>query len=101
MYYGAAGHGRGLVDGMSSFGVKSPLQKEILTKDFFWTSSSELASFFQEKGMHTDHQVYCEITKNELANHQAPNPVELKGYTKQHVIQMAGWPVTPENPEKP
>ena len=31
--YGAAGHGKGLIDAMSSFGVKSILRKDIVTGD--------------------------------------------------------------------
>ena len=38
IYFGAAGHGRGLVDGMSSFGVKTPLRFMIITKDLAFCS---------------------------------------------------------------
>ena len=35
LYYGASAHGRGLVDGMSSSGVKTTLRKEIIVADFY------------------------------------------------------------------
>ena len=35
LYYGVSGHGKGLVDSMSSFGVKGPLRKSIMTENFF------------------------------------------------------------------
>ena len=31
IYYGAPGHGKGLVDAMSGFGVKGPLRKAVIT----------------------------------------------------------------------
>ena len=35
LYYGISGHGKGLVDSMSSFGVKGPLRKSIITPKKF------------------------------------------------------------------
>ena len=35
LYYGVSGHGKGLVDSMSCFGIKGPLQKSIITKILF------------------------------------------------------------------
>ena len=32
-YYGVKGHGKGLVDAMSGFGVKGPLRNAIITND--------------------------------------------------------------------
>ena len=35
--YGTSGHGKGLVDMMSSFGVKVPIRRDVLTEDFsYW-----------------------------------------------------------------
>ena len=33
VYYGAAGHGKGLVDAMSAFGVKTPLKRAVIEQD--------------------------------------------------------------------
>ena len=35
LYYRVSGHGKGLVDSMSNFGVKGPLWKSIITENFF------------------------------------------------------------------
>ena len=43
--YGAAGHGRGLIDAMSSFGVKSILRRNIVGKDVFFSNATE--NFFK------------------------------------------------------
>ena len=46
-FYGAAGHGRGLVDAMSSFGCKGPLRKSIITSadEVFFNNAEEMHSF--------------------------------------------------------
>ena len=35
-YFGVPGHGKGLVDAMSSFGVKTPIKNHILRNDVFF-----------------------------------------------------------------
>ena len=85
-YYGPSSHGRGLVDGMSSFGVKTPLRKEIITSDFYWYRASELVQLFMDRGYASPERVYKEITPAEIANHSAPKEVKLHCNTKQHVI---------------
>ena len=46
IYFGVSGHGKGLVDTMSAFGVKGPLRKQIIiNKDFFFLSAEEIHSF--------------------------------------------------------
>ena len=53
-FYGIPGHGRGLVDAMSSFGVKQPINHAIVTKDAWFPSADSMVSFlqqhFQQKG---------------------------------------------------
>ena len=39
IHYGVSGHGKGQVDAMSGFGVKSPLHKAIVIENFFYTTS--------------------------------------------------------------
>ena len=41
-FYGEPGHGRGLVDAMSSFGVKSPLDKMIIDEDKWFDTVYEM-----------------------------------------------------------
>ena len=52
VFYGASGHGRGLVDGMSSFGVKTP--QEIVISDFYWDKACELVQLFHDIGLSSD-----------------------------------------------
>ena len=43
--YGAAGHGKGAIDGMSSFGVKNILRKDIVTHDIFFNMSEDVVDY--------------------------------------------------------
>ena len=42
IYYGVSGHGKGLVDGTSSFGMKHPLRKAIITEVLFLNTSKDM-----------------------------------------------------------
>ena len=42
VHYGPSGHGKGLVDAMSAFGVKGPLMKAILATKFKYSSSKDI-----------------------------------------------------------
>ena len=44
-FYGVPGHGRGLVEAMSSFGVKQPLKHEIITEDKWFPSANMIVLF--------------------------------------------------------
>ena len=87
LYYGPSSHGRGLVDSMSSFGVKAPLRKEIINNDFFWTESAQLVNLFQSKLM--GEQLHCnEIMLDDISaksQHKSPE-YPIKGCIKLHCI---------------
>ena len=46
--YGAAGHGKGLIDAMSSFVVKSILRKDIVTGDLWYKNSEEMCKHLKK-----------------------------------------------------
>ena len=48
-YYDIAGHGRGTVDAMSSFGCKSILRDAIVVENKWFEDANEMVSFLQEK----------------------------------------------------
>ena len=71
---------------MSSFGIKSPLRREIVTCDFYWSSASDLVELFHTNGFHTDNRIYKEIKVDELCNHVEPTPKPIPNNTKMHMI---------------
>ena len=74
------------MDGMSSFGVKTPLRKEIIASDFYWSKACELVGLFHSKGFHSPSIIYSEISVQAIAAHNSVKAIPLKGHTKDHVI---------------
>ena len=46
---GAAGDGKGIIDAMSSFGVKNTLRRDIVTQNVFFDSSKEIVEYLHIK----------------------------------------------------
>ena len=46
--YGAAGHGKGLIDAMPCFGVKSIFGKDIVTGDVWYKNSEEMCKHLRK-----------------------------------------------------
>ena len=46
-FYVVAGHGWGLIDTMSSFGVKQPLKHDIITNDNWFPTANGLVLFLK------------------------------------------------------
>ena len=48
--HGAAGHGKGLTDGMSSFGVKGILRRDIIGNHEWFSNSAEICDYIIPRG---------------------------------------------------
>ena len=66
LYYGVNGHGSGLVDAMSGFGVKSPLRRKIITDDFYLENANELEVFLKGEFEDDDRKMYTSIKHEDL-----------------------------------
>ena len=66
-YYGVPGHGRGLVDAMSGFGLKDPLRRAIITDDFFFNNAKELHQLLEEHFREDPSKFYTVISSDVLA----------------------------------
>ena len=45
VYYGVSGHGKNLVDAMSGFGIKGPIRRAAVTKNFLFTTAEDIYSY--------------------------------------------------------
>ena len=66
VYYGAPGHGKGLVNGMSGFGVKGPLCNAIVTTYFFFNHAADIVKFLQESQEEHRNRHYFLLEKEQL-----------------------------------
>ena len=85
VYYGIAGHGKGLVDAMSGFGVKTPLRKAVVTNDFHFKTSKVLQEFLQNLHTNSDRD-YHNFDHFERKPKVEWNKLIINGFRKQHII---------------
>ena len=90
VYYGVAGHGKGLVDAMSGFGVKTPLRKLIQTEDFYYKTAEDvcckLSSMFEEDKSKLYIQVPIETLNEKRKLYSCVDDIKLPDTRKLHVI---------------
>ena len=76
--YGAAGHGKGLIDAMSHFGVKSILRRDVIGLDQWLVDSKEMCQYLRFRN--EERMVYSNIDPK-LVN---------KGMSKKKEIKIKG-----------
>ena len=86
--YGAAGHGKGTIDAMSSFGVKNVLRRDIVTHDIFFDTSEEIFDYLHIKNpqfyyAHINAE-YLSPKRRDYMEHV--EPIEIAGCMKQHMF---------------
>ena len=83
--YGAVSHGKGAIDGMSSFGVKNVLRKDIVTHNVFSNKSKEVIDYLEMKWPHFSytHLPSDDVVKSRIENNES---MILKGSIKQHLM---------------
>ena len=83
-YYGVKGHGKGLVDAMSGFGVKTPLRNAIITKDKYFNSAKEVYDYFMQTNNDVNKMYFYLPEMKDDYNNRSELPI--KGCTMQHMI---------------
>ena len=88
VYYGVSGHGKGLVDAMSSFGAKGPLRKAIVQKDFFFNSASDIQNYLLNELADIPNTHYFEVDREKLDERRVSDTEQLpiKHCIKQHMF---------------
>ena len=84
--YGAAGHGKGLIDAMSSFGVKSIIRKDIVTHDVWFDSAEDIADYLKRRN---NGRMEYTVINRETVNQKRRNIREglrITGCMRMHLI---------------
>ena len=66
-FYGEAGHGRGLVDAMSSFGCKKILNQAIICEDVWFKDAMEMTEFLKNECERDENKEYFYIDEKDTA----------------------------------
>ena len=90
VYYGVSGHGKGLVDAMSAFGVKRPLQRAVVTLDFSYSNSKDIYEFLIDKYHNDEIKHYSLIDKDEITEKRKSNPLLIiKDCMEKHMLAFS------------
>ena len=100
VYYGICGHGKGLVDAMSGFGVKGPLRSAIIQENRFFANSTSMVEYLQRRMEEKPNMHYIEVDDENLAEQRAlKDELPIPGSQKLHMIAFHpdGTIVTKDN----
>ena len=92
LYYGVSGHGKGLVDSMSSFGVKGPLPKSIITEIFFFNHVEQVKEHLEQKHLDKPNWVYKIVSEDHLVEIRKQPREESKILQCQKLHMIAFFP---------
>ena len=83
LYYGPAGHGKGLVDAMSAFGVKGPLLRKVLTEDFTYNCADDICRALKTDFEGDNQKLYFVVSEEEiLAKEETKLKLKIPGVVK-------------------
>ena len=85
IYYGASGHGKGLVDAMSGFGVKTPMRKAIITDNFFYNKSQLLHEWLLKQKFKSNRE-YIHFEPFQRTPKKQWEKLPIAGCQKQHIF---------------
>ena len=88
IYYGPSGHGKGLCDAMSSFGVKAPLLKAVITDDFKYNSAKDICDLMQNLFVDDAQKVHYHIKAEEILKlrQEGGKSVKIPGCMAIHML---------------
>ena len=92
LYYGVSGHGKGLVDFMSSFRVKGPCQKSIITEKKFFNDGEQVKEHLKQKHLHKPNLVYKVVSEDHLAERRKKPREEFKILQCEKLHMIAFFP---------
>ena len=89
IYYGISGHGKGLVDVMSAFGVKSSLSRAVITKNLHYNSAEDIHQYLSDLFKDDKTKFYTILTSEDIESFKNDNSsLIFKGCRKLHMLSF-------------
>lgn len=85
-YYGASGHGKGLVDAMSGFGVKGPIRKAVITENFHYNSAEDIHAYLIDLFQGDSNKHHFLLPVESIAQNRQESHLKIKNCMKYHMI---------------
>ena len=87
VYYGVSGHGKGLVDAMSAFGVKNPIRRAVWVEDFSYKKAVDIYNYLTQHFDQDTQKNYFLIDEDEISVFQSKKKsLKIKGCQSLHMI---------------
>ena len=87
IYYGASGHGKGLIDAMSAFGVKNPIRRAVLTENFAYNKAIDIYNYLIKYFELDDQKKHFLIKQDAIsAKQESKASLNIKGCRNIHMI---------------
>ena len=90
MYVGEPDHGKGTIDAMSSFGCKTPMRKEIVSKDAWFGDAETMVEFLNEDFENDDTKNHFLVDAEKMSEirKKERGTLNIKGSRKMHLITV-------------
>ena len=90
VYYGVPSHGKGLVDAMSWFGVKSPLRRVVITSNFCYKNYLDFCNYLTETFSSNDKKHYFVLDLETIAKRREDKQsLPIKLYREKYMISFS------------
>ena len=77
VYYGVSGHGKGLVDAMSGFGVKGPIRRAVVTKNFSFTTAKDIYNYLYNLFKIDEQKEYYLVTPETIHSKRSNDKLKI------------------------
>ena len=88
LYYGASGHGKGLVDAMSASGVKSPLTRAVITHNLQYSNAEDVHQYLIDLFQNDANKTYIVLPSDKISQSRNDSPLVIKGCRNLHMLSF-------------
>ena len=91
VYYGVSGHGKGLVDAMSGFGVKGPIRRAVVTKNFSFTTAEDIYNYLYNLFEIDEQKEHYLVTPETIHSKRSNDKLKIDGCIPIQVLLFSWW----------
>ena len=81
-----SGHGKGLVDAMSGFGVKGPIWRAVVTKNFSFTTAEDIYNYLYNLFEIDEKKEHYLVTPETIHSKRSNDKLKIDGCIPIHVL---------------
>ena len=87
IYYGVSGHGKGLVNAVVVFGVKSPLTRAVITQNLEYSCAKDIYEYLNNHFRDDESKLYSILSPEEISKFvMVDSPLTITNYMQLHMI---------------